>query len=152
TAGGGIHLFPSLWVLAHALREVGCTLPVQAWYKGDQEMDPGMKRLLAPLGVTFADAHQLARHLPCRILHGWELKPYAVLPSPFRAVLSLAAGPPPPRDPTFLFEEAAYREAGAAFWPDSPTWTLREDVWRTFGIPPPAGWAPPVEAARVRDS
>src|SRR6267378_710221 len=51
TAGGGA-LFPSLWVLLHSLKEVGCSLPVEVWYKGDQEMCPEMKRLLAPLAVS----------------------------------------------------------------------------------------------------
>jgi hypothetical protein len=152
TAGGGPHLFPSLWVLVHALREVGCALPVQAWYKGDQEMDPGMKRLLAPLGVSFVDAHRFAQHFPCRILNGWELKPYAVLHCPFREVLFLDADAAPLRDPSDLFDAEPFRSAGAVLWPDYPTWNLREDVWRTFGIPLPDGWAAPVAPARVGES
>ncbi len=143
TAGGGAHLFPSLWVLLHSLREVGCSLPVQAWYLGDLEMDPGMKRLLEPLGVTFSDARKLARHCPCRILHGWELKPYAILHSSFREVLFLDADAAPLRDPTFLFEEDAYRSHGAVFWPDYPTWNLKEDVWHAFGLALPPHFAPP---------
>jgi hypothetical protein len=139
---GGLAYFPSAWVCVQTLRRLGCTLPVQVWHLGESEMDPGMERLLAPLGVTCVDAGRLAEVFPCRILNGWELKAYAILHCPFREVLFLDADCAPVKDPTFLFDCPPYRHFGAVFWPDFPQWRLGPHVWRTFGMPVPTGSSP----------
>src|SRR5262245_13569255 len=82
-AGGGLRYFPSVWVNVNLIRHFGCNLPIQLWYLGDGECDPYMKRLLQPLGVECVDARQVERENPCRILCGWELKPFATLHSLF---------------------------------------------------------------------
>jgi hypothetical protein len=116
------------------LRHVGCQLPIQLWYLGDDECDPYIRRLLKPLGVECIDARKVENEHPCRILCGWELKLYATLYSPFAEVLYLDADNGPVRDPTFLFDAPEYRERGAIFWPDYGRWTLKDDVWRIFGM------------------
>ena len=61
-AGGGLKYFPSVWVNVNLLRHHGCELPIQLWYLGDDECDPYMKRLLAPLTVmTTSGAIRAAR-------------------------------------------------------------------------------------------
>lgn len=134
-AGGGLKYFPCVWVCVHLLRHLGCKLPIQLWYLGDNECDPYMKRLLRPLGVECVDARKVEKEYPCRILCGWELKPYSTLYSPFEQVLFLDADNGPVRDPTYLFESPQFREYGAVFWPDYDNWTLKKDVWEIFGMP-----------------
>jgi len=133
-AGGGLKYFPSVWVNVNLIRHHGCELPIQLWYLGDDECDPYMKRMLAPLGVECVDARKLERELPCRILCGWELKPYAALHAPFAEVLFLDADNGPVRDVTYLFDEPEYLRTGAIYWPDYACWTLKPGVWRVFGI------------------
>lgn len=133
-AGGGLKYFPNVWVNVHLIRHFGCTLPIQVWYLGEGEFDPYMKRLLKPLGVECVDARKLEKDIPCRILCGWELKPYATLHSPFAQVLFLDADNGPVRDVTFLFDTPEFREHGAIFWPDYACWKLKPDVWRIFGM------------------
>ena len=64
----------------------------------------------------------------------WELKPYAILHSPFEEVLALDAGTVVSTDPTSLFGAAEYRREGAVFWPDSGCLPAGHSIW-TF-----AGW------------
>jgi hypothetical protein len=134
-AGGGYKYFPGVWVGVNLLRKVGCTLPVELWYLGDEECDPAMRRLLEPLGVTCVDALEVSKKYPCRILCGWELKLFAIKYSKFAEVLFLDADNGVVRDPTYLFDLPQYKEKGAVLWPDYGFWTLKPDVWTIFGIP-----------------
>jgi hypothetical protein len=141
--GGGSY-FASAYVTIRVLRHVGCRLPVQLWHL-DGEMNDAMRAALAPHGVTCVDADELARRRPFRFLHGhwwkgWQLKPYAIVHSPFREVLLLDADCYPTRDPGLMFDWPPYRERGATFWPDlaSSAWMLRPETWRIFGAQP--GW------------
>lgn len=133
-AGGGLKYFPSVWVNVNLIRHFGCQLPIQLWYLGDGECDPYMKRLLQPLGVECIDARQIEKDNPCRILCGWELKPFATLYSPFSQVLFLDADNGIVRNVEYLFDIPQFREHGAVFWPDYACWTLKPDVWRIFGM------------------
>ena len=134
-AGG--RYFPSAWVGIHMLRLLGCTLPIQIWYLSRQEFDPIMQELVRPLGVECIDASQTRRQFPSRLLNGWELKPYAILHSPFREVLFLDADSTPLQNPEHLFSTAAYQESGAIFWPDIAGGDLNPDaqIWDICGIP-----------------
>jgi hypothetical protein len=93
-----------------------------------------MKRLLKPLGVECVDARKREKDIPCRILCGWELKPYSTLYSPFAQVLFLDADNGVVRDPSYLFDTPPFRDHGAIFWPDYACWTLKPDVWQIFGM------------------
>ena len=134
-AGGGLKYFPSVWVGVNLVRHFGCELPIQLWYLGKGEVDPYMRRLLAPFGVACVDAREVEKEHPCRILCGWELKPYATLHAPFAEVLFLDADCGPCRDVTEVFTWPEYLEKGAVFWPDYACWQLKRDVWEIFDIP-----------------
>lgn len=151
-AAGGVKYFPSAWITINRVRQLGCRLPIQLWYLGDQEMDPAMKRLLAPLGVMFCDAIRYAQFHPHRRLAGWELKLYAVSHSPFAEVLFLDADCAPLADPTFLFDCEPYRRHGSIFWPDFATWILRDDQWQTFGLSTPSSTVRPLTSEQVGDT
>lgn len=134
TCGGGLKYFPGVWVLAHVLRDLGCTLPIQVWHLGSIEMDPGMARLLEPLGVECVDAFKVAEQYPARILCGFEVKIFAALYAPFEEVLFLDADNLPSRDPSDVFTWDQYLRHGAIFWPDYACWKLKPDVWRIWAM------------------
>jgi ADP-heptose:LPS heptosyltransferase len=137
--GGGVRYFTSAWVCINMLRRLGCRLPIQLWYLGKKEMDSQMKGLVAPLGVQCIDAGKVRRCFPVRILQGWELKPYAILQSPFREVMLLDADNVPVVDPKFLFDTPQFQTSGAIFWPDYPAGQTPRArvVWRSCGLRPP---------------
>lgn len=123
TLGGTAKYFGAAWVLVSLLRKLDCTLPVEWWHFGRSEMDARMIRLAESLGnVQCVDLHErLGAHgrYPRR-LAGWEAKVWAVMFSRFREVLWLDADNVPTRDPSYLFDDPRYRQAGAVFWPDFP--------------------------------
>lgn len=131
---GGVKYFTSAWVCIQMLRHLGCTLPVELWHLGPQELDARMAELMAPLGVTCVDAFEVRRRHPSRILRGWELKPYALLHSSFQEVLLLDADNVPVADPTPLFDTIEYRRTGALFWPDIPASTMPAAAWNLCGM------------------
>ncbi len=135
---GGARYFANAWVCLNALRRLGCRLPVQLWHLGRHEFDLDMERLVAPMQVECVDASRVRRDHPVRRLGAWELKPYAILFSPFREVLLLDADNMPVRDPTFLFDIRPFRESGALFWPDFGRSRQADPIWRSCGLDVPA--------------
>jgi hypothetical protein len=154
---GGEKYLPGCYVLLRLLRHLGCTLPVEVWHLGPEEMPDAWRRRLVPLvggGGDIRDAFAVARDLDAAYpelraspavplgahLYGYESKLFALQWSRFAEVLSLDADNLPWRDPTFLFDEPAYLDTGAVFWPDGisalslPFQPYRE-TWRAFGIP-----------------
>jgi hypothetical protein len=134
TCAGGIKYFPSAWVCIKMLRRLGCTLPIELWHLGPQEVNDWMRELLGPLGVRCIDANLVRNQNPVRILNGWELKPFAIIHSRFREVLFLDADNVPVQDPTFLFQTQEYLEHGAIFWPDFSRLSQRRQIWRLTGV------------------
>lgn len=132
---GGLGYFSRAWVCIQMLRRFGCTLPIEVWFLGREEMDSRMEQLLAPLGVECIDARKRMEQVPMRNPLGYELKCYSVLHSKFREVLSLDADNVPIVDPTFLFETPEYRSTGAVFWPDYGRLDRHRPIWRLCGVP-----------------
>lgn len=133
---GGPRLFTCAWICIGMLRRLGCTLPVEVWFLGPQEMSTPMRGLLGELGVDVVDALEVARRHPVRRLGGWELKPYALRHSRFREVLLLDADNVPVKDPSDLFDHAVFRTTGALFWPDLLRLSRANPVWRLAGLEP----------------
>ncbi|HMN41192.1 MAG TPA: hypothetical protein PKE29_10130 [Phycisphaerales bacterium] len=133
-AGGPIYL-PCAWVCVRMLRHVGCTLPVEMWHLGPEEMPEQVRRLLESLGVRTVDALDVLRDYPVRRLDGWSLKPYAIMHSRFREVLMLDADNVPIVDPTFLFDTPEFRKREAIFWPDYQRLAPHRSIWRVTGVP-----------------
>ena len=131
---GGVKYFTNAWVCIQMLRRLGCRLPIQIWHLGPEELDDPMRRLIAPLGVECVDAFAIRKKHPCRLLNGWELKPYSMVHSPFREVLLLDADNVPVRDPEFLFNTPQFRQTGALFWPDIDTSRMPARAWRFCGL------------------
>lgn len=135
--GGGSRYFTNAWVTIHLLRQFGCQLPIQLWYLGEREMDARMIRLVAELDVQCVDALAQRKDFPCRLLGGWELKCFAVLHSSYEQVLLLDADNMPVANPEYLFDEPAYRQSGAVFWPDRCRFEVAQQIWDLLGIKRP---------------
>lgn len=135
--GGGVRYFPSAWVTVSMLRWLGCELPVQLWHFTG-EMNDEMTQAMSSLGVSCVNATDLAQTLahPPRILHGWELKAFALLHCPFEQVLLLDADSMPVVNPEFLFSSPEFEATGAVFWPDYWKFTPDDSVWKVFEVAP----------------
>jgi len=132
--GGGVSYFTNAWVCINMLRRLGCSLPIQLWHKGPDEMDEPMKALVRPLGVECVDALKVVRKHPARRLGGWELKPYAIIHSSFQEVLLLDADNVPVANPESLFATPQYRATGAIFWPDFKKMEKIHVLWASCGL------------------
>jgi ADP-heptose:LPS heptosyltransferase len=136
--GGGVRYFTNAWVCINMLRQLGCTLPIELWHLGSNEIDSTMRSLVEPLGVTCVDALEVAKKYPVRRLGGWQSKPYAILHSRFREVLFLDADNVPVVDPEFLFNTPQFLKTGALFWPDFPSFSEEPEVaWNCCGLQRP---------------
>src|ERR1044072_5549483 len=69
--GGGDVYFPCIWVCIRMLRNFGCTLAIEVWYRGSREMTEEMQALLEPYDVDCRDSFAVAREFPMRTLDGW---------------------------------------------------------------------------------
>jgi hypothetical protein len=132
--GGGHKYFAGAWVCVRMLRTLGCTLPVELWHVGEQELNAEMRSIVEPLGVRCVDATAVARLHPVRFLSGWPIKSFALMHSGFREVLLLDADNMPLVDPTSLFDAHEYGRVGAIFWPDGETLGPEHPIWRLTGV------------------
>lgn len=133
---GGTRYFTNAYICASLLRAHGCTLPIQFWHIGPEELDDSMRALVRHLDVECIDGEQIGLREGLRPLGGWELKIVAVLHSPFRDVLFLDADNTPLRDPEFLFETPQWKTHGALFWPDYNVLDRSRPIWKFCGIEP----------------
>jgi hypothetical protein len=132
---GGARLFTCAWVaIALLRRHLACTLPIEVWHLGPEEMGPPMRGLLEELGAQPVDAFEVAKRHQVEQLGGWELKPYALMHSRFREVLLLDADNIPLRDPEFLFDRSEFRDTGALFWPDIVRLSPDNAIWAVSGL------------------
>jgi hypothetical protein len=127
---GGGGYFPSAWVCIRMLRQLGCQLPIQLWYLDDSELTSELRALVAPFGVECVNAAELRTSHAQPLINGWALKPFAILYSSFAEALLLDADNVAVVDPTFLFQEEAYRREGACFWPDYGSLGPDRAIWR----------------------
>jgi FkbM family methyltransferase len=143
---GGWQLLPGVFVAASLLRwqAINSRLPIEVWYVGDEgEYDPIFSRITAGLDVTWRDASAELRargiELPER-LHGWAVKPLALLLSSFERVVMMDSDCYPVYDPERLYDDPRIDEQPAAFWPDNPGHAagrpLTADQWAAFGLAP----------------
>ncbi len=133
--GGGQKYIPSLWVCLNMLRHWGCSLPVEVWHLGGQEITPEQELWLREKGAVCVDATIIRHRHPCRTLNGYELKAFALRHSQFEEVLLLDADNVPVQDPTFLFNTMEYQRSGAIFWPDYGRLERERSIWELAGIP-----------------
>ncbi len=127
TAAGGYRLLANAYVTLSRLRRLS-RLPIELFHA--QELPQKTQRKLErDLAVTCRDVGPGFR--------GWHIKIKAILESSFEEVLWLDADNLPLEPVDELFEDPAYRETGALFWPDQPEarWTT-DRLFETCGLDP----------------
>lgn len=136
TCGGGETYFVPAYIMIRVLRELGCTLPVQIWYLGDDEIDDQMRGFAAELeNVELVDATKIRNpHFPMRKLGGWECKVFSIVNCPFEEVMFIDADNIPTCNPEFLFKTPKYKDTGAVFWPDFGRLEPKRKIWEICGV------------------
>jgi len=132
---GGIRYFTCAWVAIKNLRRLGCTLPIEVWYYGNEISDEAVEQLqqLNAICKNFLDFGH-------RNVQGFLLKPLAILHSQFKEVLFIDADNNCISNPQSLFYSDEYLEYGCIFWPDywrtdeeNPIWKITES--KDYHIP-----------------
>lgn len=135
TCGGSEKYFVPAVIMIKMLRYLGCTLPVQIWYLGEEEMTQNMRDIASELeNVELVDACKIREEHPIRRLGGWECKVYAIMYSRFKEVLFIDSDNIPVRDPSYLFNTPLYKETGALFWPDLSRLTRSRKIWKICDV------------------
>lgn len=123
---GGIKYFTDAWVSINMLRQTGCRLPIEVWYKGN-ELSRECVRYLSRLDVVCKDFNDYDQSY----LSGYMFKPAAILYSQFKDIIFIDADNICLSDPEALLESDYYKDSGAVFWPDfwytppeNPIWEL----------------------------
>lgn len=123
-SAGGRYYLPQAVVLLRVLRHhLNCTLPVELFWLGDEEMDSAtlaaLKAEFAPLeGHDASRLPTLPHRLPGAQLKGFPMKPFALLHSSFKQALLLDCDVVLMRDPSYLFDAPEFVASGNSFWGD----------------------------------
>lgn len=125
---GGIKYFTSAWINISMLRKLGCTLPIEVWYNGN-ELNGETIAALEGLGAKCKNCRDYSKS----DLAGYALKPFSILYSEFKEVLYLDADNNCLRDPSYLFDSEEYKQYGAVFWPDFWTTDKVNPIWEVIG-------------------
>lgn len=126
--------------LITSLREVvGCRLPIEITYAGDEDLPLRYREILASLDptgqISFLDIWTL---FDDRLLllrdDGWAIKPFSVLASRFEQVILVDCDSVFLQDPEALFQQPPYIDTGVHFFHDRLLWQhkfqQRHDWWR----------------------
>lgn len=129
---GGLSYYTCGMISIKMLRQTGCTLPVEAWYKGNELSDEVIDELCR-YNVICRDFNELGHSG----LSGVALKPLAILHSRFKEICFIDADNICIKDPALLFNLPQYQEYGAIFWPDywktgeeNPIWKIVKQRYR----------------------
>ncbi|KAJ5625544.1 hypothetical protein N7510_001853 [Penicillium lagena] len=136
---------PYLLTSIPVLRQLGCHLPIEVMYLGDDDLQPKYRtQLEAHAGVVTRDLRRMVNDAGWE-LRGWAGKPFSVLLSSFREVIFIDADSLFLQNPASLFDDPAYNETGALFFKDRLILPESKKDWLTRILPPPV-------SKNVRDS
>jgi hypothetical protein len=120
-----------------AIRRLGCQLPIEVMYLGDDDLRPSSRTALEELpGVITRDLRKMVNDKGWA-LRGWAGKPFAVLFSSFREVIFIDADSLFLQNPEILFDDFAYRETGALFFKDRLMFPESKREWMQKVLPEP---------------
>lgn len=122
---GGFLYIPCAWVSIAMLRKLGCNLPIELWYEGN-EINSSMIQKFQDFNVTCINCNDYSK----APLKGYVMKPFAILHSSFKEVLFLDADNNCVRDPSYLFDCNEYIKHGTIFWPDAWTTAKSNMIWK----------------------
>lgn len=121
---GGVKYITCAWVSISLLRSMGCQLPIELWYLGNEVTEEVISKF-ENLNVTFRNFYELGKVN----LAGFMLKPLAIVNSSFKEVLFLDADNTCVDNPEYLFSLDAYQEYGCIFWPDYFRTSKDNSIW-----------------------
>ncbi|KAF3921868.1 hypothetical protein AA313_de0209392 [Arthrobotrys entomopaga] len=132
---GGNRQAPFLLTSIPSLRKLGCELPIEIMYLGDNDLSPENRAKLEQLGgVVTRDVKVKDEGWK---LGGWAVKPFAILLSSFREVIFIDADSLFFKNPEVLFEEDAYKRTGALFFRDRVLFPEDKRGWLRAILPDP---------------
>ncbi|OQO17093.1 hypothetical protein B0A51_14795 [Rachicladosporium sp. CCFEE 5018] len=142
-AGRGIVLtagndhVPYLLTGITTFRKLGCDLPIEVMYLGDNDISADLRDELEKLpGVITRDLKKMVNDVGWE-LAGWAAKPWAILMSSFREALFIDADALFLTSPTTLFDSPQYAKTGALFFLDRNISPESKRGWLRTVIPPP---------------
>ncbi|KAI5198370.1 glycosyltransferase family 71 protein [Aureobasidium subglaciale EXF-2481] len=105
-----------------SFRAMGCTLPVEVMYLGDDDLGQDIRDDLETIeGVITRDIRKMVNDQGWA-LEGWAGKAFAAFLSSFREVILLDADVLFFENPESLFDESGYVDTGALFFSDRTVW------------------------------
>jgi hypothetical protein len=117
TSAGGRSYFTSVVLMLNQLRATGCTLPVELYYAGSDELnDVAIQYLTEEYDVECIDLSQQPE-LQGLNLKGYQIKALALYYSSFAEVIWMDADNFALFDPEELFDSTLYKQHGAVMWP-----------------------------------
>lgn len=120
-----------------SIRRIGCDLPIEIMYLGDEDLDEYHRRELESIpGVITRDLKPMINDEGWK-LAGWAAKPFAILLSSFREVLFIDADALFLQDPASLFLDPGYLRTGALFFKDRLLMPESRKTWLTQILPSP---------------
>ncbi|EEY59983.1 uncharacterized protein PITG_13148 [Phytophthora infestans T30-4] len=108
------NVLPSAFASVRRLRDVGCTLPIELWFRHNELLTDNPVLLL--LTEKYGPIH--LRQVFDERIFGFNVKVHALYYSHFTSVLLLDADNFAVKNPTPLFSSRAMKQYGAVFWPD----------------------------------
>lgn len=128
---------PYLLTTIYSFRQLGCTLPIEVMYLGDQDLGEDYRAELEALpGVVTRDIAQMTNDEGWK-LAGWAAKPFAMLLSSFREVIFIDADSLFFKNPEILFDDPGYKETGALFFKDRLIMPENKKRWLQQVLPKP---------------
>lgn len=120
-----------------AIRQLGCDLPVEVMYLGDDDLSEDLREEMELLpGVVTRDLSLMIDDEGWT-LRGWAAKPFAILLSSFREVIFIDADSLFLQNPDVLFQHPSYQETGALFFKDRLFMPQSKKGWLQRILPKP---------------
>lgn len=128
---------PFLLTGIKTIRELGCELPIEVMYLGDEDLSEDSRADLEAIpGVVTRDLAQMVSDEGWK-LAGWAGKPFAILLSSFREAIFIDADALFFVSPETLFEEPSYQKTGALFFRDRLVSPESKKRWLQSILPKP---------------
>ncbi|MBF0197333.1 MAG: hypothetical protein HQL32_06465 [Planctomycetes bacterium] len=121
------------WICIKALRNLGCTLPIQLFDLQKIQLDPETSNLFSPLNIIYTHIYSEADRPLDDTFTLENFLPFMTLRSSFEKVLVIDTGLLPTQNPEYLFDNQYFLENGAIFWPKDKL-TTNDQAWSIFGV------------------
>lgn len=119
------------------LRQLGCNLPIEVMYAGDNDLNRDSRQDLEDLdGVVTRDIMSMLKPMGWDVA-SWAAKPFAILLSSFREAIFIDADSFFFVNPEVMFEDPGYVKTGALFFRDRLIMPESKKSWLQSILPQP---------------